>query len=565
MSFASRPNVRLTAAVAVLATAFLALPSESLAVTPAQRTWDLGADFKPSPGANPAPDRYGNAGVWRYGSEPESAPGNNFSLLPTFTQNDFYGTSTWKQPGTILLIGRQFGAAANCNPDRAATCSVAPGDVLAHPDGGRAPIARWTSPTADTVRVAGSVLDSDQFGGGQGWKLRGPTGATLASGTVGPAASSPPVPEDIDTFDVQVPVSVGGLVDLVIDSNGGDITSDTTEIAMTITRPFSDCSIANAITDNGTGDTDPAVGVITGGPGDDTLVGGAGAETLNGGGGDDELCGNGGADTLNGGAGVDGLDGGIGNDILDGGTEDDTLRGGSGDDVLLGNGGSDDLSGQAGLDRVNYSAAPGAVTITSAAGTSATGDGTGVQDLFDGSIEAVTGSPQGDSITGMRVIAGLEGDDAMTGTASDDFFAGYGGTDTYNGSSGGTDRVSHTANTAAQGATVYLNQGSVSSDGRGATTENYMGIDYVFGGPGSDYFSGNAVPAGVALWGRAGTDTLIGGAGDDIMRGEEGSTTLYCNAGNDLYTPSSGGDTFPQNDCEGTTAYSRNGSVTPIQ
>jgi len=253
-----------------------------------------------------------------------------------------------------------------------------------------------------------------------------------------------------------------------------------------------------------------------------------------------------------------GGDGG-GNDVIIGGSGADSLIAGIGDDVIRPNGGSDTIDGGTGLDRVDYTTSTSGININGNGGS----DGLGFSDAFS-SVEAVTASPLNDSISGMRVIAGLAGNDTMVGTASDDFFAGYDGIDTYDGGSGGTDRVSHTANTAGQGTTAYLNQGSVSSDGRGANTENYTGIDYVFGGPGSDYFSGTAMPTGVSFWGRAGNDTLIGGPFDDILRGEEGSATLYCNAGNDLYTPSSGGDTFPQSDCEGTTAYSRNGSVTPI-
>ncbi len=82
------------------------------------------------------------------------------------------------------------------------------------------------------------------------------------------------------------------------------------------------------------------ISTLNGGAGDDTLNGGAGTDILNGDADDDKLSGGAGADTLNGGTGVDTLNGGDDDDTLNGDDGNDTLSGGAGNDVL--NGGNND-------------------------------------------------------------------------------------------------------------------------------------------------------------------------------------------------------------------------------
>ena len=103
---------------------------------------------------------------------------------------------------------------------------------------------------------------------------------------------------------------------------------------------------------------------VNGAGGNDTIDGGSGADTLYGGLGHDSLLGAAGNDSLLGGAGDDSLLGGSGNDTLvggdgsssqdanwlDGGAGDDSLAGGAASDTLLGGAGSDTLAGGDGDD-----------------------------------------------------------------------------------------------------------------------------------------------------------------------------------------------------------------------
>jgi Ca2+-binding RTX toxin-like protein len=119
---------------------------------------------------------------------------------------------------------------------------------------------------------------------------------------------------------------------------------------------------------------------MSGTVGAEKLVGGEGSDVLLGLGGADTLLGGLGADTLDGGAEGDELDAGSGNDLLRGGDEADTLTGGDGLDTLEGGAGNDLLresdyitaepvrggliGGGAGDDRIEIGESPhGSVTI----------------------------------------------------------------------------------------------------------------------------------------------------------------------------------------------------------
>ena len=98
---------------------------------------------------------------------------------------------------------------------------------------------------------------------------------------------------------------------------------------------------------------------ISGDGGNDLIIGAAGEDYLDGSYGDDIVLGgqdndrvNGGhgSDALSGGDGEDRVRGGHGDDILSGGSEDDHLEGGAGSDVLSGDGGKDKMFGGEGAD-----------------------------------------------------------------------------------------------------------------------------------------------------------------------------------------------------------------------
>jgi Ca2+-binding RTX toxin-like protein len=92
---------------------------------------------------------------------------------------------------------------------------------------------------------------------------------------------------------------------------------------------------------------------LLGGGGNDTLIGDGGDDTLAGGGASDLVDGGTGADSLLGGGGTDTLIGGSGNDTLRGGNSADLLQGGDDADRLLGGAGADTLEGQDGNDFLN--------------------------------------------------------------------------------------------------------------------------------------------------------------------------------------------------------------------
>src|SRR6185503_3351001 len=82
------------------------------------------------------------------------------------------------------------------------------------------------------------------------------------------------------------------------------------------------------------------------------------------------------------------------------------------------------------------------------------------------------------------------------------------------------------------------------------------GIDFYFGGAGSDTLDLSAITgdvtvnlAGIAIGGQIGLDLLssienvIGGKGDDLLIGDDGANLLNGGAGNDMLIGDSGNDT----------------------
>jgi Ca2+-binding RTX toxin-like protein len=351
---------------------------------------------------------------------------------------------------------------------------------------------------------------------------------------------------------------------------------------------------------------------IRGVKGPDLMIGGAGGDVLIGDKGSDEATGAGGQDWLYGDKGNDRLDGGPGEDRVDGGAGDDpTLEGGSGTDTVLagtgiddadggegdgdivrGDSGIDDLDGGGGAqDIVSYaSATRGGVVVSLSAGK-AKGDG---HDTLQG-FEDVVGSPQGDEIVGdsggNRLDGGV-GDDALDGAAGDDVAFGGAGTDDCAAFS-----VEHSCgveeNPPGDGTFVILNQGLdgaslivqggpsndgihiaygngawAVSDGSGifagdgcsqagvagaaCPAATPTGLLVVTGGAGDDSIQiDGGVPAGVKVRanGNAGSDSLGGGPGDDVLEAGEnyngpdnGNDSLAGNAGSDVLYADPGND-----------------------
>ncbi|WP_417544871.1 calcium-binding protein [Marinobacter sp.] len=233
---------------------------------------------------------------------------------------------------------------------------------------------------------------------------------------------------------------------------------------------------------------------IEGTSADDLIHGFDFDELINGGAGVDEIYGYEGADTIHGGAGNDTLIGGTGGDTLHGGDGADILRGEQGDDTLYGEVGEDVLHGGDGSDALY--------------------GGKDADELSGGSGADLLSGGEGDD-----VLHGGSGDDTLNGDEGNDVLFGDGGLDTLSGGSG---------------------------------NDELYGTGQLSGGDGNDYLEGQGVLDGGAgndeIRGQ-GSDTLLGGSGDDILVAntdpwQETSNILEGGIGNDQLFGSYGNDTY---------------------
>ena len=254
--------------------------------------------------------------------------------------------------------------------------------------------------------------------------------------------------------------------------------------------------------------------VLSGGAGEDLLIGGAalvagvltgpdGPDTISGGEGGDTIYGDNVSETfgleVGGGAG-DQLDGDAGDDVILGGVGADTIHGGAGHDHLQGGEGGDTIQGDVGLDS-----------------------------LF--------GDPGNDALYG-----GAD-DDEVHGGLGDDQLAGQGGNDKLYGEEG-HDVVSggFFSNTPD----IVPDAGADLIDG-GDGNDRLMGDSGAVSGPffaklvgGDDTILGGA--GADLMFGLVGRDKLSGGSDDDLLVGGAGSDELYGNDGDDVLNGEADGD-----------------------
>lgn len=230
---------------------------------------------------------------------------------------------------------------------------------------------------------------------------------------------------------------------------------------------------------------------ITGGLGNDTIDAGTGTDTVNAGGGNDTVFGRADVDTINGEDGNDFIIGGAAADVLTGGIGNDSFRFENVSDIHnlaeIINGGVDD-------DRLDFQplGAVGAVNLSKATITS-------VEALF------------------------LNGNDVtLTATQLGNFSVISAG--------GNIDRLILSA--------------AGTADLTGADISN---IDEFRGSSGADIFNLTDVVNGQFVDGRAGTDTLIGGIGQDSLWGGSDADTIDGNDGNDFIRGGQAADTLNGN------------------
>jgi Ca2+-binding RTX toxin-like protein len=331
---------------------------------------------------------------------------------------------------------------------------------------------------------------------------------------------------------------------------------------------------------DGSAETSSAL-VVTGGGGDDTITGGAGSDTLNGGAGSDVLTANGGNDKLL---------GGTGNDVFVLGanlTAADQIDGGADYDILK-------LSG-------NYSAGItfAATTVANveeidlAAGNSykfTLGDANDTASLtIDGSLlaagQVLTVNGAAETASPLILLGGA-GSDALTGGAGSDTLKGGAGNDTITAGAGvdtvdggsGNDTITMAGNlTAADqidgGADIdTVTLGGNYSAGVTFASTTMVNVETLTLAAGNSYvlklddatnsagltvnaaalaaanflqLDGSAeTSAALTATGGAGNDTLIGGAGSDVLSGGTGNDTLVAGAGIDTLSGGNGNDTL---------------------
>ena len=228
-----------------------------------------------------------------------------------------------------------------------------------------------------------------------------------------------------------------------------------------------------------------------------------------------DLIGTAGDDTLNGSEIYRTLYGLDGDDFLTGGNLDNVIHGGQGRDVMFGNGGSDQLLGGVGDDVIQAGA--GNDVLNGEAGND--------------SLEGEAGDDVLDGGAGNDQLSGGEGADQLFGSEGDDFIL-TDAEDTVRDGGAGIDTISF------QG--VF----GVTFDLGSSNFENAIGTES------NDTLTAASAVGPVQLFGNGGSDTLTGGAGDDVLVGGEvfvgegAADTLIGGAGNDQLEGGTGDDAY---------------------
>ncbi len=233
-----------------------------------------------------------------------------------------------------------------------------------------------------------------------------------------------------------------------------------------------------------------------------------------------------------GGAGDDKLTGNAGNNVLKGGFGADLFVGGAGADTFYGNITNND-KGDIG-DTVDYSASNTAIAITIIGN--------------DFSIAGKGGHAEGDLLAGINKIIGSNFNDVLMGDVVNDVFAvtfGGGLGDDRIGSVGnasGTNILDGGANSAAGDTIDYswasnvialtialsnTNNALVNVDSNGAGATQIKNFENIIGGAGNDILTGNNVAN--VIEGGAGADKLTGNGGVDTVSYASSLSSVFVN------------------------------------
>jgi serralysin len=221
--------------------------------------------------------------------------------------------------------------------------------------------------------------------------------------------------------------------------------------------------------------------------------------------------------------------GGIGNDSITGNSLDNRLTGGAGNDTLWGGAGNDYLDGGSDTDTASYINATSAITVNLSISTAQNTGGAGTDTLVN--IENLTGSSFNDTLTGdanVNILDGGAGNDSLIGGAGDDVFWGGTGNDYLDGGAG-IDVAFYGEVTT--NLTIDLSLTTAQAMGS-AGNDTLISIEGLIGGTGNDTLKGDSV--GNYLDGGAGNDSLTGGGGNDVLVGGTGNDRLDGGDGRDV-------------------------------
>ena len=224
-------------------------------------------------------------------------------------------------------------------------------------------------------------------------------------------------------------------------------------------------------------------------------------------------------DYIYGGAGDDSLYGNSGNDELYGEAGNDTLNGGNGDDLLVGGSGNDNLNGGRGDDTYLFNIGDGQDTITEGKGNDRIVFGEGIREediriTRDNQNLYLTNQKSDDRITVKNFFGNVDY------IVEEVVFA--------DGSRWGLEEIYDRAR-YYYGTDVRDVISATDSNPNAPSLED----DYIYGGAGDDLLNGNN--GNDELYGEAGNDTLNGGTGDDLLVGGTGNDNLNGGAGDDTY------------------------------
>ncbi|NRB17009.1 MAG: Hint domain-containing protein [Rhodobacteraceae bacterium] len=231
-----------------------------------------------------------------------------------------------------------------------------------------------------------------------------------------------------------------------------------------------------------------------------------------------------------------------GNDTIDGGDGDDYIAGGGGNDSILGGNGRDTVNGDDGDDFIDTSSeglalpdrgfpgyAGSSVTIPAIPADSDTTDDMDVVDGGAGNDTIVTGD-DADVILGGSGDDSIDGgvdDDTISGGANNDYIVGGEGADSIQGD-GGDDTIYGGLDP------MYPDVLNIIDDGSGGDPvdpDPTNGKDVIDGGAGNDL-----------IYGQDDDDTLSGGSGDDTLFGGIDEDSLSGGTGNDILLGGQGAD-----------------------